>query len=894
MPLSAGARLGPYEIVAPLGSGGMGEVYRATDTRLERAVAIKVLPGAVAVSDQTLERFHREARAASALNHPGICTIYDVGTDPPFIAMELLEGETLDQRLTRGPIDGQELLEVALALADALDAAHARGIVHRDIKPANIFLTGRGPKILDFGLAKTTAAPAVTGFSDQATRSGEAALTDAGSALGTVSYMSPEQIRGTALDARTDLFSFGIVLYEMATGTHPFRGPTSGVILDAILNRAPVPPARVNPDVPPELQRIVEKCLEKDRALRYQHASDVRADLQRVRRDTVSGQPLASATTTTTHHATGIGRRVAVIVPTSIAALALAWAGYQHFRVPPAPQLTDKDTIVLAEFSNTTGDPVFDETLRQGLAIQLAQSPFLRLIPDERLQAMRLLMGLAADAPLTPQVARAACERTGSAAVLEGSISSLGTSYVVGLRAKNCRDGAVLDEEQVQVARKEDVLSALSRIAVTFRTRVGESLATVEKHSTPLAEATTPSLEALKAYSQALKVLASDGDFAATPLFKRAVAIDPQFAIAHARLGLSYFSIGETILSAESFATARQNRQRASDQERFFIDASYDLLVTGNLERARQTCEEWTRTYPRAIEVHGFLSAMVYSVLGEYQKALDESEKLLASDPDLSIAYLQVAFNNGFLGRLDKSDETLRQAAARSIEMPELRIQRYGNAFLRGDKPAMDREVALGRGKTGEEDWLSYQEALTLAYAGQLREARTKTQHAIEVAQHASLPERAAQFGAGAALWEGLFGNKVEAAAGAVAALKLSSGRDVRYGAGAALAFAGNSVDCRTLGTELEARFPEDTVVRVSYLPQLRALLALNDRHPARAVEILQVASPFELGTPPSNVLGFYGSLYPVYVRGLAYLAAEDGTAAAGNFRRFWITAGSS
>ena len=495
-------------------------------------------------------------------------------------------------------------------------------------------------------------------------------------------------------------------------------------------------------------------------------------------------------------------------------------------------------------------------------------------------------MGLAADAPLTPQVARAACERTGSAAVLEGSISSLGTSYVVGLRAKNCRDGAVLDEEQVQVARKEDVLSALSRIAVTFRTRVGESLATVEKHSTPLAEATTPSLEALKAYSQALKVLASDGDSAATPLFKRAVAIHPQFAIAHARLGLAYFSIGETILSAESFATARQNRQRASDQERFFIDASYDLLVTGNLERARQTCEEWTRTYPRAIRGprvplgDGLLRA----------RRVPEGARRVREAPGKrsgsSIAYLQVAFNNGFLGRLDKSDETLRQAAARSIEMPELRIQRYGNAFLRGDKPAMDREVALGRGKTGEEDWLSYQEALTLAYAGQLREARTKTQHAIEVAQHASLPERAAQFGAGAALWEGLFGNKVEAAAGAVAALKLSSGRDVRYGAGAALAFAGNSVDCRTLGTELEARFPEDTVVRVSYLPQLRALLALNDRHPARAVEILQVASPFELGTPPSNVLGFYGSLYPVYVRGLAYLAAEDGTAAAREFQK--------
>ena len=446
---------------------------------------------------------------------------------------------------------------------------------------------------------------------------------------------------------------------------------------------------------------------------------------------------------------------------------------------------------MLADFTNSTGDPVFDETLRQGLAIQLAQSPFLKLIPDERLKEMRLLMGLTADAAMTPQVARAVCERTGSAAVLEGSISSLGTSYVVGLRAQNCRDGGVLDEEQVQAARKEDVLAALSGVAVTFRTRVGESLATVEKHSTPLAEATTPSLEALKAYSHALKVLASEGDVAATPLYKRAIEIDPQFAMAHAHLGLAYYAVGESVLSADSFTKARQVRQRASDQERFFIDASYDLLVTGNLERARQTCEEWTRTYPRAIEVHGFLSAMVYSVLGEYQKALDESEKLLASDPDFSIGYLQVAFNNAFLGRLDQSDETLRRAAARKIEMPELGIQRFGNAFLRGDKAAMEREVALGRGKTAEEDGLSYQEALTLAYSGQVREARKKAQHAITIAQQASLPERAAQFGVGAALWEGLFGNKVEASAGATAALDLSQASDVQYGAAAAFGLAG-------------------------------------------------------------------------------------------------------
>ena len=809
MPLSAGARLGPYEIVAPLGSGGMGEVYRARDTRLDRVVAIKVLPDGPAVSGQTLERFHREARAASSLNHPGICTIYDVGTDPPFIAMELLEGETLDQRLAREPIEADEFLDLALALADGLEAAHTKSIVHRDIKPANIFLTSRGPKILDFGLAKTAAAPAASAVSIQATRSADAALTDAGSTLGTVSYMSPEQIRATALDARTDLFSFGIVLYEMATGTRPFRGPTSGVILDAILNRAPVPPVRLNPDVTPELQRIIEKCLEKDRALRYQHAADIGADLQRVRRDSVSGQALSNgATATEPPRATRSKRGLIPVVAATLVAVALAWTGYRHFHVPPASRLTDKDTIVLADFTNTTGDPVFDETLRQGLAIQLAQSPFLKLIPDERLKQMRLLMGLTADAPMTPQVARAACERTGSAAVLEGSISSLGTSYVVGLRAKNCSDGGVLDEEQVQAARKEDVLAALSGIAVTFRTRVGESLATVEKHSTPLAEATTPSLEALKAYSQALKVLASEGDTAATPLYKRAIEIDPQFAMAHAHLGLAYSGIGETVLSAESFTKARQVSQRASDQERFFIDASYDLLVTGNLERARQTCEEWARTYPRTNQVHGFLSAMVYSVLGEYQKGLDESEKLLASDPDFSIGYLQVAFNNAFLGRLDQSDETLRRAAARKIEMPELGIQRFGNAFLRGDKAAMEREVALGRGKTAEEDGLSYQEALTLAYSGQVREARKKAQHAITIAQQASLPERAAQFGVGAALWEGLFGNKVEASAGATAALDLSQARDVQYGAAAAFGLAGNAAECQALSTESGGPLP--------------------------------------------------------------------------------------
>jgi eukaryotic-like serine/threonine-protein kinase len=575
--------------------------------------------------------------------------------------------------------------------------------------------------------------------------------------------------------------------------------------------------------------------------------------------------------------------RAAIVV--AIVALAVAIGVWRFFRRPP-PILGEKDTVVLADFANSTGDPVFDETLRQGLSIQLEQSPFLSLISEQRIRHTLPLMGKSADSPLTPELARGVCERTGSAAVLDGSIASLGSQYVLGLRARACSTGDVLADEQAQVARKEEVLKALGEVASKFRRRIGESLTTVQKYDTPLAEATTPSLAALKAYSEGWKILSSNGPAAALPYFKRATEIDSQFTMAYSNLGNMYTNIGETKLAVESNRKAYQLRDRASDAEKFIITVHYHLDVTGNMERAQQTCETWAQTYPREMQPHGLLSGAIYPVLGRYESAVEEGKKAIELDPDFGLAYNVLALSYQAVDRMGEAENTLQRASNRKLEIPDLLVDRYEMAFLKADQAGMEQAAALGQGKSGTEDVISNQEAFALAYSGHLQQARRKSERAVDLAQQSAEPERAALFETGAALREAFFGNVSTARQSASAVLKLSKGRDVEYGAVFALALSGDSSRPQTFANDLERRFPEDTAVRFNYLPALRGLLALKHSEPAKAIELLQLAAPYELGSPPSTFYGFFGSTYPVYVRGLAYLAAHQGAEAAKEFQK--------